>query len=172
MYSILDEISPLLEYEDKWVATTDVFNGETVLSFPGADTISETNTIQFYNAGSKCSVYVGFVKKDWLFFDQTELSADGSVVDTSSYKSYNVNTDVISGSKIKEFADGHFLDRTLLELKDAKTVIIRFTNTRTGEKIDRQLSQSEIDALYCSAKIPLTIRNLGDLIFRYNHPKS
>ena len=172
VYSILDEITPLLEYEDKWVATIDDFNGEVILSFPGADRISETNTIQFYNTGSKCAVYVGFEKNDWLFFDQTELSADGNVVDTSNYKSYDVNTDVISGGKIKEFANGRFLDSTLLELKDAKKVIMRFTNTKTGEKLERQLSQSEIDALYCSAKITLVIRNLGNLIFRYNHPES
>lgn len=170
-YTILDLITPALEFESKWVVDFDEFDSEYVLSFVGANNITKDNSVDVSIKGTGLDIKIGFRKTGWLFFDHIALSIDGEQVYTASVKSYDCTRNVISGNTVEEYCRCSFYDSVLEQLGTAETAIIRFSTEDSGEVHDHTLTKNEIDALYCGLLLQVNNRELSNLIYRYNNPK-
>lgn len=167
-YYILDLIEPLLPYEEIWSVSHDDFDDSYSISFSGADEISNSQSVEVNVNGTMLDIAVGFVKSDWLFFDEVSISIDGDVTNYY-FKSYDVERDVISGGKIKEYVFCDFDSDVLTQLKSAERVVLRFTNSDTSENYDRTLSQDEINALYIGFLLRRNNAELSNLLYHYNN---
>lgn len=167
-YYILDLIEPLLPYEEIWSVSHDDFDDSYSISFSGADEISSSQSVEVNVNGTMLDIAVGFVKSDWLFFDGVSISIDGDVTNYY-FKSYDVERDVISGGKIKEYVFCDFDSDVLTQLKSAERVVLRFTNSDTSENYDRTLSQDEINALYIGFLLRRNNAELSNLLYHYNN---
>lgn len=167
-YYILDLIEPLLPYEEIWSVSHDDFDDSYSISFSGADEISSSQSVEVNVNGTMLDIAVGFVKSDWLFFDEVSISIDGDVTNYY-FKSYDVERDVISGGKIKEYVFCDFDSDVLTQLKSVERVVLRFTNSDTGENYDHTLSQDEINALYIGFLLRRNNAELSDLLYHYNN---
>lgn len=170
-YAILELLAPAMGYEEQWIVTLDEFDGKHSLTFAGANSISDSNSVKVTLKDNWLDIKVGFRKTGWLFFDDVALSIDGEKVYNKSVKSYDATTTVISGNTIEECCQCDFYDKTFEQFADAETMMLRFSNTKSGETYDHVLTQNEIDALYCGWLLQNSNRELGNLLYRFNNPK-
>ena len=168
-YEILKLMDPVMRYEANWILTHDEFDGTNTLTFKNANEISESQSVNAYVEGTYSKITLGFVKNDWLFFDKIRISADGNVIKDSSFKSYNIQRDVIKGTLIKECVDCSFFKDNVDEMIKSNKVTIRFENTDKKTHYDRTLSKNEITAIYCSVYLEKNNRDLSNLLFRFNN---
>lgn len=168
-YSILDLLGSAVEYEGQWNVTFDSFDSKYILTFVGADRISNNISVAVSVEDTWLEVLVGFRKSGWLFFDNVALSIDGQQVYSKSIKSYDTTKNVISGNTIEEYCSCSFNDSVLEQLADAETAILRFSNNDSKQIYDHTLTQNEIDALYCGLLLSNNNRELGNLLYRYNN---
>lgn len=168
-YSILEMIEPLIKYEDNWILTHDDFDGTDELTFENVDGISESKCVYARVIGDSGTVTFGFVKNDWLFFDRIRISANGKVIFDDSFKSYDIQRDVVSGSIIKESVGCSFSVDEANEIIKEKTVKIRFENSKKDEYYEKELNKDDIEAIYCTTYLKKNNRDLSNLLFEYNH---
>lgn len=168
-YSILNLINPAIKYEGQWNIQFDDFDSKYILTFKGADSISQNTSVAVSVDDTWLDVKMGFRKNGWLFFDRVALSIDGQQVYNVSINFYDVTRNVISGHTIEEYCNRSPYDDVLEQLNDAETVILRFTNSDNKEIYDHTLTQNEIDALYCGLLLRVNNRDLRDLLYRYNN---
>lgn len=166
-YTILEYIDSVITFENEWNITFDEFDSKYVLFFNEAMEISISNSVKVSLIGTHLDIKIGFRKDGWLFFDEVALSIDGERAYSASVKSYNRTENVISGNMIEEYCSCSFYDSVLESIGNAETVILRFSNKKSGENYDHTLSQSEKDALYCGLLLSINNRELSNLIYHY-----
>ena len=167
-YAILECIEPTLIYENEWSVVTDDFNGDIILSFPGADEISDSVSVNMHLKKTDLDIKMGFQKTGWLFFDHVKISADGEQIDSVAKNGYDCTRNVLYGSTIEEYANIKLYDDTLSEIGEAETVVLRFENGDTDETYDHTLSKVEKDALYCGFLLRTNNKDLSNLLYEYN----
>ncbi len=168
-YTILEYIDSVIPFESEWNISFDEFDSKYVLTFNGASEISSNNSVSVSLNGTDLEIKIGFRKNGWLFFDSIALSVDGKSAYSASVKSYNRTDNVISGHTIEEYCLCGFYDSVLESVGKAETVILRFSNEKSGEKYDHTLSQIEKDALYCGLLLRINNRELSNLIYHYRN---
>lgn len=169
-YRILELIEPCLAYESQWLVTYDEFDQSQTITFPGATEISEQNSVCVTVKGTELNLKLGFQRSDWIFFDSIVWSADGEVIASSAYKSYNVETNVISDGIVEEFIFTSLYDKTITELSSSEIVILRFLNNDTKESYDHTLSQAEFDSIICGHMLQSNYKDLSNLLYQHNNP--
>lgn len=166
-YTLLDYIEPVLPYEDKWYADLDEFDSKYEWSFDDADSINQYDSVAVFLKGTDLDIMIGFQKNGWLFFDKIALSIDGEEVYSKSDRLGERTRTVISGNLIMEYCFCNFNSKVLESVGKAETVILRFSNKKSGENFDHTLSQEEKDALYCGYLLRINNRDLSDLLSNY-----
>lgn len=166
-YTILEYIDLVIPFESEWNISFDEFDSKYILTFNEATEISSNNSVSVLLTGTNLDIKVGFRKNEWLFFDEIALSVDGKKAYSASVKSYNRTENVISGNTIEEYCSCSFYDNILESIGKSETVILRFSNKKSGEFYDHTLSQSEKDALYCGLLLRINNRDLSNLIYHY-----
>ena len=89
---------------------------------------------------------LGFQKNDWLFFD-TITAVAGEAKNSCTYKSDEVNSDVLSGGKISESIYTSGFNLVFAEANEQNEGIIRFENSSTKEVIDHEITEDELNAI-------------------------
>ncbi len=166
-YTILEYIDLVIPFESEWNIFFDEFDNKYELTFNEAMEISSSNSVSVSLKGTNLDIKVGFRKNEWLFFDEIALSIDGKKEYSASVKNYNRTDNVISGNTIEEYCSCSFYDNALESVGKSETVILRFSNKKSGEIYDHTLSQSEKDALYCGLLLRINNRDLSNLIYHY-----
>ena len=116
-------------------------------------------------------ILVGFTADDWLFFDSVIVSADGEKVESRDYKSYEVDTDVLDGGRVREqvLIKYSYGEPDLSVMDDAESVIIRFKNKETEEMIDFDLTAEEREAAVTIYRLWQIREELNDYYLEYYH---
>lgn len=164
-YTILEYIEPVIAFESEWAIVYDEFDNTYLLIFNGADKLSSSNSVKVSLSKTHLDIKIGFRKNGWLFFDKVALSIDGEKAYTASIK--NRTDNIISGNTIEEYCSCSFYDNILESIGKAETVILRFSNKKSGENYDHTLSQTEKNALYCGYLLRVNNRDLSDLLYHY-----
>lgn len=169
VFKILEYVEPVLQYEDQWIVTHDEFDNTYSVKFKNANEISRSNSVDVTVAGTGIDYRVGFVRDGWLFFDGLDISTDGEVAYTAGIKSYETTRNVISGREVKEYCFIGINDETAEQIHAAETVIFRFTNDKSKETYDHQLTQAEKDAIYCGMLLRKNNMELANILSRFNN---
>lgn len=167
-YTILDMIKPLIKYEGTWSLTHDDFDDTYTLNYKNTTKIDENNCVETSVCGTTQNTTFGFVKNDWLFFDNIRISVDGKVVVNSHFRSSNIQRDTLGGSLIKESVNCSLNEDEVNSMIKGKKVKIRFENEDKNEYYEKELSKSQVEALYCTVYLGKNNRDLSNLLFDYN----
>jgi len=167
-YKIMEYLMPILDTYGQCTANYDEFEEKSTITYKNIDSIT-SDTCFVTSIGTHDAspiITVGFVRSGWIFFDELHIKADEETF-YESYRSYEVNTDVLSGGKVKEWVKLSLYDRDIEKLKNATTVTLRFKNSETGDTYDHLLTGDELTAFKVIYKQDRLYNNLDDLRFHY-----
>lgn len=167
-YKILDLITPLKDYESSWIVVYNDFDGTYGVTFSGATEISNSCSLSASVKGTASDLKLGFIRNDWLFFDNIEISVDG-VKCHSIYVGSDTVKDVLSENAIREYAFCTIPEDIVKQIHDGQNVVMRFINGDTHEYLDHTITSSEKNALYCAFYLKSNNRDLDNLLYRYNN---
>ena len=144
-------ISELIELMPSCVITEDSIEGNAKIQCKDALDISAKQCVipileTSKYTGAMIEYKLGFQKNDWLFFD-TITAVAGESKNSCTYKSYEVNSDVLSGGKISEYIYTSGFNLVFAEANEQNAGIIRFENTSTKEVIDHEITEDELNAI-------------------------
>lgn len=167
-YKILDFITPLKDYESSWIVVYNDFDGTYSVTFSGATEISNSCSLSASVKGTASDLKLGFIRNDWLFFDNIEISVDG-VKCYSIYVGSDTVQDVLSENAIREYSFCTIPEDIVKQIHDGQNVVMRFINGDTHEYLDHTITSAEKNALYCAFYLKLNNRDLDNLLYRYNN---
>lgn len=144
-------LSELIELMSSCVVTEDSIEGNAKIQYKDALDISAKQCIipileTSKYTGAMIEYKLGLQKNDWLFFDRITAVA-GESKNTCTYKSYEVNRDVLSGGKICEYIYSSGFNLIFSNAKELSAGTIRFENTSTKEIFDHEITETELNAI-------------------------
>ncbi|MEG0913503.1 MAG: hypothetical protein RSG53_07830 [Oscillospiraceae bacterium] len=132
---------------------TNEFEGNAVLYYHGVEDVgNEICIVPFLETNSHTGIgedcILGFIRNDWLFFDKVSVKGGGSEISSSTYQSYDVNRDVLSGSLIIECVGvGSQFSKEFGSAIEAEKGMVRFENTETEKVVDHSITSIELEAM-------------------------
>lgn len=146
--NLLDLAQSLSDLESQCEVVTDNVENKTIVYYPEVKDIdSKINVVPFLETsqwGISMEYKIGFRKNGWLFFDKISLASNNLDTKDTTFKSYDVIRDALSGSTIQEYVYSAINVATFAEDEGA---MVRFTNSETRETLDHTLTDSEITAI-------------------------
>lgn len=158
-------LSELIELASSCVVTKDSIEGNAKIQYKDALDISAKQCVipileTSKYTGAMIEYKLGFQKNDWLFFD-TITAVAGESKNSCTYKSYEVNSDVLSGGKISEYIYSSGFNLVFAEANEQNAGKIRFENTSTKEVLDHEITAEELNAIRTLEQI----KTLHDKLF-------
>ena len=158
-------LSELIELTSSCVVTEDSIEGKAKIQYKDALDISAKQCVipileTSKYTGAMIEYKLGFQKNDWLFFD-TITAVAGESKNSCTYKSYEVNSDVLSGGKISEYIYSSGFNLVFAEANEQNAGKIRFENTSTKEVLDHEITAEELNAIRTLEQI----KTLHDKLF-------
>lgn len=166
-FSILEIINPMIPDDSKWIVGFDSVDGSFLVTFPGAEDISENCCVSPMLKGTNLSAKIGFIREDWIFFDIYRFGADGLSVFDGTLNYFDVTRDVIESGRISEYAYINLENEDIAPLYSADTPSIRFVNERTRDQFSHVLTENETDALRYGLLLKNANLQLEDLLYQY-----
>lgn len=158
-------LSELIELTSSCVITEDSIEGNAKIQYKDALDISAKQCVipileTSKYTGAMIEYKLGFQKNNWLFFDKITAVA-GESKNSCTYKSYEVNSDVLSGDKISEYIYSSGFNLVFAEANKQNAGTIRFENTSTKEVLDHDITAEELNAIRTLEQI----KTLHDKLF-------
>ncbi|MGN1367565.1 MAG: hypothetical protein ACI4WX_01745 [Aristaeellaceae bacterium] len=128
---------------------TDKVTNEKFIKFSGLDDSFDNISIYPYIKDNQYILKMGFTGKDFIFFDAIYIAGDG--MDSIYLPAESDIREVYRNGTIEEIdsnVNTYWKEDKLNSIVNAKNHIIRFANRKKEKYVDRELSETEVLALY------------------------
>jgi|GEM_PF-4067508 len=161
---ILEPILPIL---DNIMNVYDEVEGKSKIYFNGVHEITNEICLLPSKEGESkgFDITIGFRNPDWIFFNRVVIRLENDETISETYKSYDVNTEILSGEILEAVTVSQINSAKMSEFHPT---MIKFENTQTGATYEHIVTESEIEALTMIQKFQFLNSELSNLRYRWS----